>query len=134
MIAYVVCGVLTTLVDWMVFAFFNEQLRVDYRLATAISWFCAVVFAYVVNKLVVFKNYEFAVSCLWREWWSFFAARAVSGVMVMALMVFFVDFLGWKNIYLWGMKLGVYLAKVIVSVINLVANYVFSKWWVFRKK
>lgn len=134
MIAYIVCGILTTLVDWMVFALLHEHLRADYRFSTAVSWLCAVAFAYIVNKLVVFKNNQFSPSCLWKEWWSFFAARAVSGIVVMALMVFFVDVLRWKNIYLWGMKLGVYLAKGIVSVINLVANYVFSKWWVFKKK
>lgn len=133
-IAYVLCGVLTTLVDWLVFALLNEHLKTDYRVATALSWLCAVIFAYIVNKLVVFKNYQFQPARLFKEWWSFFAARAVSGVMVMVMMVFFVDVLLWKNIYLGNLTLGVYLAKAIVSVINLVVNYVFSKWWIFKKR
>lgn len=133
-IAYVLCGVLTTLVDWLVFALLSEHLKTDYRVATAFSWLCAVIFAYIVNKLVVFKNYQFQPARLLKEWWSFFAARAVSGVMVMVMMVFFVDVLLWKNIYLGNLTLGVYLAKAIVSVINLVLNYVFSKWWIFKKR
>ena len=133
-ITYVFCGVLTTLVDWLVFALLNEHLKTDYRVATALSWLCAVIFAYIVNKLVVFKNYQFQPARLFKEWWSFFAARAVSGVMVMVMMVFFVDVLLWKNIYLGNLTLGVYLAKAIVSVINLVVNYVLSKWWIFKKR
>ena len=129
-ITYVFCGVLTTLVDWLVFAL----LKTDYRAATALSWLCAVIFAYIVNKLVVFKNYQFQPARLLKEWWSFFAARAVSGVMVMVMMVVFVDVLLWKNIYLGNLTLGVYLAKAIVSVINLVVNYVLSKWWIFKKR
>lgn len=52
----------------------------------------------------------------------------------MVMMVVFVDVLLWKNIYLGNLTLGVYLAKAIVSVINLVVNYVLSKWWIFKKR
>lgn len=132
-IAYVICGVLTTVVDWAAFTILNEYLQMDYRLSTAVSWLCAVLFAYIVNKLIVFKNYRFHPAYLWKEWWSFFAARAVSGIMVMVLMVVFVDFLHWGTFYLGTVKAGVYLAKCIVSVVNLVANYVFSKLWIFKQ-
>ena len=40
--AYLICGVLTTLVDWLMFALLNEQLKLDYRLSTALSWLGAV--------------------------------------------------------------------------------------------
>lgn len=133
-VAYLICGVLTTLVDWVVFAVMNERMRMDYRVSTAAAWFLAVVFAYLVNKLIVFRNYQFRPVYLWKEWWTFFAARAVSGVMVMVLMVVFVDMLNWGSFYLGKLKAGVYLAKLIVSVVNLVANYVFSKLWIFKKR
>lgn len=132
-IAYLICGILTTIVDWLVFAVLNERLQMDYRLSTAVSWLSAVVFAYIVNKLIVFKNYRFHPAYLWKEWLSFFAARAVSGVMVMVLMVVFVDFLKWGRWYLGTVKVGVYLAKVVVSAVNLVVNYLFSKLWIFKK-
>lgn len=132
-IAYLICGVLTTLVDWLVFALLNERLQADYRLSTAVSWISAVIFAYVVNKLIVFKNFQFRPSHLWKEWWSFFAARSVSGVMVMLLMIFFVDLLHWGEFCLGSLEVGLYLAKAIISFVNLVVNYIFSKLWIFKK-
>ena len=132
--AYLICGVLTTLVDWLMFALLNEQLKLDYRLSTALSWLGAVVFAYVVNKLIVFKNYQFRPAHLWKEWWSFFAARAVSGLMVMLLMIFFVDKLHWGRFCLGSFQAGLYLAKGVVSAVNLVVNYIFSKLWIFKQR
>ncbi len=66
-ISYLICGILTTLVDWVSFWLMNEQWNLDYRLSTALSWLAAVVFAYVVNKLIVFRNYQFKPSHLWKE-------------------------------------------------------------------
>lgn len=132
-ISYIVCGVLTTLVDWVVFSVLNERWQVDYRISTALAWLAAVLFAYVVNKLIVFRNFQFRPSHLWKEWWTFFAARACSGIMVMVLMIVLVDLLRWGEFYIGTLAAGLYLAKAVVSVINLVANYIFSKLWIFKK-
>lgn len=132
-VSYVVCGVLTTLVDWGVFSVLNEGWQADYRIATALSWLAAVVFAYVVNKLIVFRNFCFQLSCLWKEWCAFFAARAVSGILVMVFMIVLVDMLHWGEFQIGALQAGLYLAKLVVSVINLVLNYLFSKLWIFKK-
>lgn len=132
-ISYLVCGVLTTLVDWGVFSMLNERWQMDYRISTAVSWLAAVLFAYVVNKLVVFRNFRFQLSCLWKEWWAFFAARAVSGILVMLFMILLVDLFHWGAFQVGALQAGLYLAKAVVSVINLVLNYLFSKLWIFKK-
>ena len=132
-VSYFICGVLTTLVDWGVFGLLNEGVQMDYRISTAISWFGAVVFAYVSNKLVVFRNYQFQPAYLWKEWWSFFAARAFSGILTMILMIVLVDTLSWGTFYLGGFEAGLYLARAVVSAVNLVVNYVFSKLWIFKR-
>lgn len=133
-ISYLICGVLTTLVDWVSFWAMNERIQMDYRVSTALSWMAAVIFAYVVNKLIVFRNYQFRPSYLWTEWWTFFAARAFSGILVMVLMVVMVDMLHWGNFMIGTFQAGLYLAKAVVSAVNLVVNYVFSKLWIFKKK
>ncbi|MDO5417297.1 MAG: GtrA family protein [Lachnospiraceae bacterium] len=132
-VSYVVCGVLTTLADWGVFGILNEQFRMDYRISTALSWLAAVLFAYVANKLVVFRSFRFQPAYLWKEWWAFFAARAFSGILVMVLMIVLVDLLHWGSFCIGGLEAGLYLAKAVVSVLNLVLNYGFSKLWIFKK-
>lgn len=132
-ISYLICGILTTLLDWAIFAFFKERFQMDYRICTVLSWFGAVIFAYAVNKLIVFKNFRFDLSTLLREWWSFFSARLITGILVMLLMVLMVDILMFKRIYWQNIQVGEYLAKFITSVFNMVANYLFSKFWIFKK-
>lgn len=132
-VSYLICGILTTLVDWVSFYAMNERWYLDYRISTALSWMAAVIFAYVVNKLIVFRNFRFAFSYLWKEWWAFFAARAFSGILVMILMIAMVDMLHWGEFQVAGFAVGLYLAKAVVSAVNLVVNYVFSKLWIFKK-
>ncbi len=132
-ISYFVCGVLTTLVDWGSFWLMDERWQLDYRITTALSWMAAVVFAYLVNKLIVFRKFRFGPSYLWKEWWAFFAARAFSGILVMILMIVLVDMLSWGTFYIGELKAGLYLAKALVSAVNLIVNYLFGKLWIFKK-
>lgn len=120
-VSYLICGVLTTAVDWVVYAVMCES-GIDYRIAQAVSWLAAVAFAYVVNKLVVFRNFCFGPGYLWKEFVSFVACRGVSGALTWLMMVAMVSVFGWNK----------YAAKLIVSAVNLVLNYVFSKLWIFK--
>lgn len=71
-VSYFIFGVLTTLVDWISYAFMRGPL--GYRVATALSQFLAILFAYVTNKIFVFENLNFHIRYLIREITSFFAA------------------------------------------------------------
>lgn len=120
-VSYIICGILTTAVDWIVYAVMCES-GIDYRIAQAVSWAAAVAFAYVVNKLIVFKNFNFHPGYLWKEFCFFVACRGFSGVLTWVMLVAMVDWLAWNK----------YLAKVFVSAVNLILNYVFSKLWIFK--
>ncbi len=120
-ISYIICGVLTTLVDWAVYAVMCES-GIDYKIAQAVSWIAAVAFAYVVNKVIVFRNFNFWPSYLWKEFSAFVACRGVSGILTWLMMVGMVDWMKWNK----------YLAKLITSAVNLIMNYVFSKLWIFK--
>ncbi len=129
-ISYVIVGVLTTLVDYAVFALVNETLKKTgvpfgdpVLIATAAAWAAAVLFAYVANKTAVFRNYDFSPSWLIREFSSFVGARLFSAVLVMLFMWLTVSCLGWNE----------YLAKILSSVFNLVFNYAASKFFIFKK-
>ncbi|MDO4438860.1 MAG: GtrA family protein [Eubacteriales bacterium] len=130
-LSYLVAGVLTTVVDYIVFILLNEYFKreaifgesISVLIATATSWLAAVVFAYIVNKLFVFKNYNFKPGYLLKEGTAFFAARIISGIIVMAAMWIMVDMLAMNE----------YFSKIVTSVFNIGFNYVASKLYIFRK-
>lgn len=128
-ISYVIVGVLTTVTDYVVFAIVNESLKHSAIepakaavAATAVSWVAAVLFAYIANKLVVFKSYDFSPRHLLKEAAGFFAARIISGLISIFLMWLMTGVL----------RQNEYLAKVLTSVFNLVFNYAASKVFIFR--
>ncbi len=130
-IAYVIVGGLTTVVDFLLFALINERLKAigimgsnAALMAQIGSWVGALAFAYITNKLIVFRSREHSLSGLLREIFSFVAARLLSGVLVTALIWVMVDIFSANE----------YLAKILTSVVNVVLNYVASKLFIFTKK
>ena len=126
-ISYLVCGVLTTAVDFVSYTAFRK-MSMGVGVSQALSWVAAVLFAYIVNKIIVFRNFNMGPAYLLKEGGAFFAARAISGVATWALMVAMVK-LGGARAYVSEI-----FCKFTASVINMVANYVFSKLWIFKKK
>ena len=128
-ISYVIVGVLTTAVDYVVYIIVNEALKgnglevsVSATAASVVSWLAAVLFAYITNKLIVFRNYSFKPSYLIKEMTSFFAARGISGLITIAMI--------W--IMTGPLAINEYIAKIFTSVFNLVFNYVASKIFIFK--
>ena len=128
-VMYLLFGVLTTVVSLVSYALFVELLPLGITAASALSWVVAVSFAFVTNKLYVFESRSREVKTVLREALSFVAARIVSGVVEIFLpeLLFSVGL----DFSLFGVK-GM-LAKIIVNVIVIIMNYIFSKLLVFRK-
>lgn len=129
-VMYVIMGVLTTAVDYIVFAIVNELMKrggtdvtASSQTATVIAWIAAVTFAYFTNKRYVFQSSDYSAKNLIREALQFFGARLLSGVITLIAMRILV-----------GIGMNEYLAKVLTSVFNLVFNYVASKLLIFKKK
>ena len=121
-ISYLIFGVLTTLVNWVVYAAM-VKVHIDYRIATAVAWAVSVLFAFIVNKIFVFQSYNMRPAFVMKEITSFVACRAVSGVMEMVFMIVMVSWI----------HMDEYIGKIAVSVIVVIVNYVFSKLFIFRK-
>ena len=121
-ISYLIFGVLTTLVNWVVYAAM-VKVHIDYRIATAAAWAVSVLFAFIVNKIFVFQSYNLRPAYVMKEITSFVACRAVSGVMEMVFMIVMVSWIDMDE----------YISKIAVSVIVVIVNYVFSKLFIFRK-
>ena len=126
-VSYLICGFLTTAVDFAVYTVLR-QMDIGVGISQALSWMAAVLFAYVVNKLVVFRNYNMRPSYLVKEAGAFVAARAFSGVVTWVLMVVMVK-LGGDRGFVYEL-----FCKFTSSVLNMVLKYVFSKLWIFKNK
>jgi len=133
-IMYVIAGGLTTLVNWIAYAACTNVLPIKNTetlilFSNAIAWIAAVLFAYIANKRWVFESKTDSLSELVKELISFIGARLLTGLMEIFGVPLLVV-LG-LNQTIWGIE-G-FLAKILVSVLVTVLNYVFGKLFVFRK-
>ena len=119
-INYLIFGGLTTVVSIATYALFAKVFHIDYLISNVLSWILAVLFAYITNKIFVFESKSKKNI---KEITSFFFFRIVSLVMEMIILYIFVDMLHIDDL----------ITKIIAQVIVIVANYVFSKVFVFKK-
>ncbi len=127
---YLVMGGLTTLVSWGTYALFAKSIGLSITVSNILSWICAVIFAYLTNKVWVFHSYSWKLSFVLREITLFISARLITGVIEMAGVPLLVK--AGLSQKLFGVK-GM-LSKVIVSVLVVILNYFFSKLIIFRKE
>ena len=58
-INYIVFGIFTTIVNYLVYLGLTRLLNTEVILATIIAWVLAVLFAYITNKKFVFESNSF---------------------------------------------------------------------------
>ncbi|MBQ8639832.1 MAG: GtrA family protein [Lachnospiraceae bacterium] len=120
-ISYLICGVLTTLVDYVTY-FVCKAIGISTGISTTVAWILAVLFAYFVNKVFVFLSTDWSIEGLRRELIPFFSCRIFSYVVNLVLMILTVDLFCWNEP----------LMKIGCNVIVLIINYFGSKLLVFR--
>ncbi len=138
LITYVIFGVLTTLVNFFAFWLFTKILGEElYLVNNAIAWLVGVVFAYVTNKLFVFESKGWSVKTISKELTGFLGARIFSFLVEEGGMFLFVSVLGMgeKALSLAGITItGQLVAKILLAVVVVALNYIFSKFFIFKKK
>lgn len=122
-ISYAVFGVLTTIVNIGIF----EVLLIagtDYRAANLVALIVTKFFAYIVNKLFVFRTKTIGFCALLREFGRYTLARG--GTML----------IDWFGLILLVSVLGIseHIGKFFTTVIVVILNYVLGKLLVFRKR
>lgn len=144
---YLIFGVLTTVVRWatqyLFTLFFNillPQEKISFWIleydsysifiSTILSWICAVVFAFITNKLFVFESKSWKPEIAFPEFGKFILARVITGVIEI-LGIYFLVGIGFDKIII---PLESMDATIVVSVVVIILNYVFSKLIVFKKK
>jgi len=125
-INYLVVGVRTTIFS-LIFYFVSTRTFLDpnnpfeLQIANLIKWVSGVLFAYVTNKIFVFKSKRRDIG---KEFAQFASSRVATLFLDMFVMWLMVTKMG-----IWDV-IATFVSQVLVTV----GNYIISKLFVFRKK
>ena len=127
---YLVMGGLATVVNLgvkyaLLFTILNAENPTQLQISVIISWIAACLFAYFTNRIIVFKSKSKNVI---KEFLSFISARIFTLGLEMLIMFIFVTALK-LNSDLW-----VVIWSIVAQIVVIVANYFFSKLFIFKKE
>lgn len=123
-LAYLVFGVLTTVVNYLVYLPCYNLLGMKAVVSNVIAWAVAVAFAYLTNKPFVFRSHDWSAQTVIPELTKFVGCRVASGAMESVIIFLTVDLFGWNG-NVW---------KLLTSVLVVILNYIGSKLLVFRNQ
>lgn len=124
-IDYIAMGVLTTIFGLILFygsigTFLNADDVLQLQAANIFSWSGSVVFAYTVNRTFVFKSHKTQIL---KELLSFAMSRVFTLLMDMAVM-----YAGTAML-----DMNYHIVKFFSIMLVTIANYVISKFYIFRE-
>ena len=122
-LSYLFFGVLTTVVNYIIYLPCYNLLSFSASVSNMIAWVVAVAFAYLTNKPFVFRSHDWSAKTVIPELTKFLGCRIGSGVLETAIIFLTVDWLGWNG----------NVMKLLTSVLVVVLNYIGSKLLVFKK-
>ena len=122
---YIIVGLLTTIVSLIVYfgltrTVLNIDIPIQLQIANITSWIVALLFAYITNRIFVFKSKNKNIVS---EFAMFVVSRIASLLMDMFCMFMIVSVLSLSDI----------IGKIVSQVVVTIANYIFSKIFVFKK-
>ena len=122
-VTYIAFGVLTTAVNFLVFLFSRELLKLSATASNIVAWILAVLFAFLYNKPLVFKSKSWSRKFVIPEFVKFVTCRIGSGIMETVFLFVTVDCINWNGTIL----------KLIASGFVMVLNYILGKCVAFKK-
>ena len=133
-VLYLIFGGVTTSVNWVIYSItvmtlpFGTEMNI--LIAGAVAWVVAVSVAFITNKIWVFSSKSFDVELVFKEALAFFGGRTATGVL---------EIVGTPALFRLGLDATIFgvealPAKIIVSVVIVILNYVLSKFFAFNMK
>lgn len=131
-LSYLFFGVLTTIVNYAVFlgtlVLYGDENALT---ANTISFIAATLFAYITNKIWVFKSKKWNVKVLKKEILSFSSARVISFLFEQVSLFICINMFGVGEYLVLGIN-GILVSKIILSFIVVIVNYGLSKFFIFK--
>lgn len=122
-LSYLFFGAATTVINVAVYFICYQMFSISNSVSTVIAWFISVAFAFVTNKLFVFKSHSKKFEKTVKEAMAFFGCRVGSGVLELGIMYLSVDILLFNGTVM----------KLVTNIIVIVLNFIFSKLFIFKK-
>ena len=123
MIRYIFCGTCTTAVNVVLFYLLREVWDFPLFLSNFISISMAILFAFIVNKVIVFDSPDKKRGNIAKEFILFLSMRLVSMAVEIIGVWFAVDILMTSDI----------TGKLMMQAVVITFNFFFSKYIVFKK-
>lgn len=121
-IAYLIAGVMTTVINIVVYHVCYNVMTMENLVANSIAWVVAVIFAYFVNDKFVFLSKKQSAKKELAKMGKFFGARIASFAFDQVGMYIMVD----------ACHINGTFSKIVINVFVVVINYVLSKLFVFN--
>ena len=124
-ISYLIIGVLTTIVSLISYylltiTILSPNNPLELTIANIISWIISILFAYITNRKYVFQSKD---KNILKEASKFTLSRVTTLIIDILLMFIFVSILHFND----------KIIKLLVQIIIIILNYIFSKLLVFKK-
>lgn len=120
---YLVFGVLTSLVDFLVYIPLHKLLEISAAVSNTVAWIAAVLFAFFTNKLFVFQSKNWSAKNLFNEFWKFTICRVGTFLLEEVFLFITADMLSYDGLVM----------KLLISVVVVVLNFFASKFFAFKK-
>ena len=122
-LSYLFFGVLTTVVNYLVYLPCYNLMGFSGAVSNVLAWVVAVAFAYLTNKPWVFQSHDWSRQTVIPELAKFVGCRIGSGALETGIIFLTVDLLSFNG----------NVMKLLTSVLVVVLNYIGSKLLVFNK-
>lgn len=122
---YLIFGFLTTVLNLVVYyvltnTILSPSIDIQLQIANVVAWIISFLFAYITNRLFVFKSKNGSVL---KEFTKFFLSRISTLLLDMVIMFIGVSVLSYND----------QIIKLISQVLVILFNYILSKIFVFKK-
>lgn len=123
-ILYIFFGGLTTVVNFVAYFIARDLFHFNFVISNTISWISAVLFAFITNKIWVFKS----------KTESFFELIIEFGKFIFYRLLSFGIDMGSMFIFIKVFHLSDFIAKLLTQIFIVISNYLFSKLFIFKSK
>lgn len=121
-IRYLIVGALTTFVNFGLFELLHNVAGLGVTFSNVTSIAVSIIFAYIANKLVVFRRRSDSLSDLAQEFCKFVGSRLFTMALEIGAVALFYNVLG----------ADARIGKIASQILVIIANYFISKLIVFR--
>ena len=124
LILYLFVGGCTVVVAISIFEYLTRVLNINPLYANAVSWVAGILFSFFTTRRWVFQAHKNSFSVLLKQLFEFCSARALT-LLLQEVLIY---------IFIIKLNLNSMAVKICTEIINIILNYLVSKFIIFRQR